>query len=229
MTLSAPFALLVLGYLVLFVAYWQLFAARRPKTALAPVPVVERPPADDMFRVPDGLLFHPGHAWARPEGRDVVAVGIDDFARQLVGPVAGVGLPAVGARLEQGVAAMTLKANSKMVDVLSPVTGRVIAVNPEALGAPHAINGDPYGSGWLLQVEAARLGIDSRQLLSGAAARHWMSSSWEELSAMLSPELGTILHDGGMPLDGFARGIDHEHWDQVACRFLRSERLDAPR
>jgi hypothetical protein len=49
-----------------------------------------------------------------------------------------------------------------------------------------------------------------------------MNASWEELSDMIAPQLGTIMHDGGTPIDGFARGIDAERWDAVARRFLRS-------
>jgi glycine cleavage system H lipoate-binding protein len=211
---------LVIGYLLLLIPLWRLFFEERTRTAAARV--AARGPADNMFQVPKHLMFHEGHTWARLDGRNRVAVGLDDFARQLVGPLEQVELPEVGARVEQGAPAMALAADDKKVNVLSPVTGRVTAVNPEALRAARTINDDPYGNGWLMEVEVPSVGTDSRRLVTGRAARQLMSNSWEELSGMITPELGMILHDGGTPVDGFARVIDGRHWDEVARRFLRS-------
>jgi len=212
--------LLVIGYLLLLIPLWRLFFAERAQTAAARA--AAHGPADNMFQVPKHLLFHEGHTWARLEGRNRVAVGIDDFARQLVGPLGQVELPEVGTRVEQGAPAMALAADSRKVPVLSPVSGRVTAVNATALGAARTITDDPYGAGWLMEVEVPNVGTDSRRLVTGRAARELMSNSWEELSGMLTPELGMILHDGGTPVDGFARVIDGQHWDDVARRFLRS-------
>lgn len=216
--------LLGVGFLLLFAGFWQYAMSG---TSVEPARIaagVRRrlPHIADMFRVPDNVMLHPGHAWARLEGPNLVSVGVDDFAQQLVGPIEAVRLPRPGARLIQGAPALGLRADSRLIEVLSPVSGRVVAVNAGALDGPHAVNTDPYGGGWLLKVHAPRLPIDSKQLVSGDRARQWVSSSWDELSRMLTPELGTIMHDGGMPVAGLARGIDDEHWDEIARRFLLS-------
>ena len=125
-------------------------------------------------------------------------------------------------RIEQGERVMALRADSKAVDVLAPVSGEILAINQRALMNPSSVNADPYGAGWLLKVRAPRLESASRQLLSGTAARCLMTSSWEELSALCGTQLGTVMHDGGIPVDGFARAVDEEHWDDVARRFLRT-------
>lgn len=220
--------LLGIGFLVLFAGFWR-YATGSP-TAAARVPAAVRPPARlpllDMFRVPEGVMLHPGHSWARPLGAHapgVVTVGLDDFARQLIGPLTAVGLPAVGSTVEQGTPAWHLKVDSKSVDMLSPITGRVLEINEAALGKPDVVNVDPYGRGWLMKVQSPRFLTDSKQLLAGRAARDLMASSWEDLSAMLSPAAGVVMHDGGTPVDGFARGLDEENWDAVARRFLLTE------
>jgi glycine cleavage system H lipoate-binding protein len=212
--------LLVIGYLLLLIPVWRLFFAERARTAAARA--AAHGPADNMFQVPRHLLFHEGHTWARLEGRNRVAVGIDDFARQLVGPLGEVELPEVGATVAQGAPAAALGVDGKKVNVLSPVSGRVTAVNHDAIRAAGTVNADPYGAGWLLEVETPDVGVDGRRLVTGRAARQLMASSWEQLSGMLTPELGVILHDGGTPVDGFARVIDGKHWDEVARRFFKS-------
>ena len=216
--------LLGVGFLLLFAGFWQYAMSG---TRVAPSRLVAEvrrrlPHLGDMFRVPDTVMLHPGHAWARVDGPDLVSIGVDDFAQQLVGPIEGLTLPRPGTRLIQGAPALGLRADSKLIEVLSPVSGRVVAVNAGALDGPHAVNADPYGNGWLLKVRAPRLAIDNKHLVSGDRARRWVSSSWDELSKMLTPELGTIMHDGGTPVAGFARGIDDEHWDDIARRFLLS-------
>jgi glycine cleavage system H lipoate-binding protein len=224
--------LLVLGYLALFIPLWRVFFARdaepRPahvgeRPATRPVArQVRRLPVEDMFRVPDGLWIHPGHTWAREADGRRVAVGLDEFARQLVGPVVGVRVPVLGADVTQGMPAATLEADSSYVNVLSPVTGHVTAVNRALLDRPDALNADPYGGGWLFEVETPYFEDDRRQLLSGQSAAHYTSAAWEDLSRLFTPELGTIMHDGGTPVDGFARAIDPRGWNEIARQFLRT-------
>lgn len=216
--------LLVIGYLALLIPFWRLFL--RGERAPAMARLAARLPRLDMFQIPDGVMFHLGHAWARADGPDLVTIGMDDFAQQLVGPLAGIVTPDVGSRVEQGAPVATLRADSKSVDLLSPISGHVAAVNDDAKGTPRAINDDPYGRGWLIKVRTPRWPLDSKQLLHGSLARRWMSSSWDELSTMLTPELGTIMHDGGTPIHGLARGIDEAHWDEIARRFLLTDAPD---
>lgn len=213
--------LIVIGYLVVFIPFWRLLFAGRVEPAVARARAVPKLPLLDMFRVPDGVMVHPGHAWAASAAPGVVTIGMDDFARQLVGPVNGITLPPVGARLVQGQPAWTLNADSKSVDMLSPVTGRVLAVNDQELRDPSASHDDPYGR-WLMKVWTPKLAQDAKQLLTDRSARQYLSASWDELSSMVRPELGTIMHDGGTPVNGFARGIEEAEWDVVARRFLRS-------
>jgi glycine cleavage system H lipoate-binding protein len=215
--------LLGIGFLLLFVGFWRYaMGGAKGAPAHAAVRAARRLPLADMFRVPDAVMLHPGHAWARAYGPNLVTVGLDDFAQQLVGPIDSVSLPSPGTRVLQGAPALGLRADSKLIEVLSPVSGRVVAVNAAARETGQPVNADPYGDGWLMKVEAPRLQIDGRQLLAGDRARQWMSSSWDELSTLLTPQLGTIMHDGGTPVAGFARGIDAERWDEVARRFLLS-------
>ncbi len=207
---------IAIAYLLLFIPYWRFVTAR-------PAPAAARQPARpvlgqvaDWFRLPLDLYYHPGHAWARPEG-DVVTIGIDDFGRKLVGPAA-LRLPPLGARLAQGEPALALEADSKAIDVLAPVDGTVIAVNERALGAA-----DPYGDGWLLKVRAPRLPANLRTLLSGSLARRWMEDVCDTLCGQLQPDLGRVYQDGGLPVDGIARALEPDNWDGVAKRFFLTD------
>ena len=217
--------LLGIAFLALFAGFWRYATggANVAETVRVAVKPPARLPLLDMFRIPEGIMVHPGHSWIRPVGAHapgVVAVGMDDFAQQLVGPLAAVDLPAVGAALEQGTPGWLLKVDSKTVPMISPITGRVLEINEAALSNPRSVNDDPYGRGWLLKVESPRLSANTKQLLAGRAAKDLMTSSWDDLSTMLSPKVGAVMHDGGAPVQGFARAMDEENWDAIARRFL---------
>jgi glycine cleavage system H lipoate-binding protein len=219
-TLKAIEYLVGLGSLAAFVWFWQ-YANGEAVPQLARVKSWSAEFAD-WFHVPDGFAFHRGHGWARPEPTGVLTLGIDDFAQQLVGRLAAVHLPQPGTVLSNDRSGWALEANGKRVNVLAPVSGTVLAVNEDVLRDPTLINGDPYGRGWLLKVQAPRGLAALRDLMAPPAARRWMQQVAQALSATMSPELGHVYQDGGVPVHGLARAIDEAHWDEVARRFLHT-------
>ena len=105
------------------------------------------------FSIPEGLYYHQGHSWIMPQGAELVKVGVDDFAQKLVGRSNRINLPKVGSRIEQGDVGWKLGIDAKTIDMLSPVTGDVVAVNKDIVKNPDLVNQDPYGKGWLMMVK----------------------------------------------------------------------------
>jgi glycine cleavage system H protein len=111
------------------------------------------------FEIPDDLRYLETHEWARVDG-DTARIGISDFAQDELGDVVFVELPAVGDEVghdEQFGVVESIKAVS---DLYSPLSGTVSAVNEELFDAPELVNEDPYGDGWMLELE----GIDGNDL-----------------------------------------------------------------
>ena len=104
-----------------------------------------------MTLVPEDLFYSEEHEWVRVED-DVAIVGITDFAQDQLGDIVYVDLPEVGATIEVGSVVGELESTKSVSDVYSPVSGEVIAVNPELEGSEELINSDPYGEGWLFKV-----------------------------------------------------------------------------
>jgi glycine cleavage system H lipoate-binding protein len=175
------------------------------------------------FRVPEGLFYHQGHGWLRPEPGSIGVVGLDDFARKLIGKVDAVELPAVGSRLAQGEKGWSLVVGSTPVSMLSPVDGEVVAVNQEVLRSPEILRQDPYGKGWLLKVKSPRITADTKNLLSGKLARAWMENALEKLHPIGPENVGPVLADGGFPVDGIARALGGDKWADLARSHLLTE------
>jgi glycine cleavage system H protein len=101
--------------------------------------------------VPEDLFYSEEHEWLRLDD-DVAIVGITDFAQDQLGDIVYVDLPEVGSTVEVGSVVGELESTKSVSDVYSPVSGEVIAVNPELEGSEELINTDPYGEGWLFKV-----------------------------------------------------------------------------
>jgi len=205
---------LAVSYLVLFVGFWRY--VQGGKKGAKRVVAVKPALSGSWFEVPSDVALHPGHTWARMEPDGMVSVGLDDFGQRLVGAVERVSLPLERARVEQGEEAVVLEAGGKEIGLLSPVEGEVVARNAGAL------EGEPYGAGWLFKVRPANWKRSRAQLFEGRSAREWMEEQARALSARLSPEAVPVLQDGGTPVAGMAREIDPENWDEVAREFLRT-------
>jgi glycine cleavage system H protein len=146
-------------------------------------------------------------------------VGINDFAQKLVGKVNAIRLPSIGSTVHQGDKGWTLEVDSIPIDMLSPVDGKVVAINEKIVNSPEDVNQSPYES-WLMKVESPRFSANKKQLLSGALAAKWMEEVRENLLSRMSPDLGLVYQDGGLLVDGMARSLDKDKWDEIARDFF---------
>ena len=119
--------------------------------------------------VPDDLRYSTNHEWARPDGARV-RVGITDYAQDALGDVVFVDLPAVGKQIDAGSLLGEVESTKSVSELYSPVTGTVVAVNTALADAPERLNEDPYGEGWICEIELSE-GASLDALLEPAAYR----------------------------------------------------------
>ena len=126
-----------------------------------------------MSETPPDLHYTADHEWVRRTGDDVVRVGITDFAQSALGDVVFVRLPDVGADLAAGESFGEVESTKSVSDLYAPVSAKVVAVNDDLDASPELVNTDPYGGGWLLdlQVEADALEKGFAELLDAEAYR----------------------------------------------------------
>ena len=211
--------LFVIGFLLAFLAFCRFFTTPEVKGLIEKV---EKKIADfvDWFHVPAGLYFHQGHTWAKLEDRNVVSVGMDDFAQKLTGKISSLELPAVGTGIKQGEKGWSISLDGRSFDMLSPIEGKVLEFNQEVLSTPESINRDPYGKGWLMKIQPTKLSKDLTNLLKGNLAIRWMEEVGEKLRLQSNPDLGLVLQDGGLPVDGMAKSLSQDNWDQIIKEFF---------
>jgi glycine cleavage system H lipoate-binding protein len=173
------------------------------------------------FLAPSDVNFHPGHAWARVEDGDIVTVGIDDFAAKLLGSVDSISLPKTGSKVRQGSLGWLFKADSRVIHMISPVEGEVVAINQAVADSPNAAFEDPYGNGWLFKVKSSNLTPSLKNMVPSAMISSWFENLRESLAnRQLDPALSPLYADGGEPIGGIAKTVDPEKWDDLAREFF---------
>lgn len=104
------------------------------------------------MQVPSHLRYSSDHEWVSVEGTRV-RVGITDYAQDALGDVVYVQVPTVGQVVAAGDSFGEVESTKSVSDVYAPVSGTVVAVNDALAGTPEALNQDPYGTGWLCEIE----------------------------------------------------------------------------
>ncbi len=115
------------------------------------------------MHVPADRRYSTDHEWALPEGNRV-RVGITDYAQDALGDVVYVDLPSVGAVVAAGEALGEVESTKSVSELYAPVGGTVTAVNDGLADAPERLNQDPYGDGWICELEVASGGALDRLL-----------------------------------------------------------------
>jgi glycine cleavage system H lipoate-binding protein len=204
------------------VAVDYFLQTRRPQAAKAVVVASAEPEEVSFpmnvvggFKLPAGLWYHSGHAWAAKETRNVVRIGLDDFAVRLLGKIDQLDLPARGHWLRQGEKGWMLTRSSHRFEMLSPIEGEVVDVNTEVLKDPSVVHKDPYGVGWLVAVNSPAADSNLKNLLRGRLAQLWMEESAATLHAHINPSAGVHLQDGGHAISDLLSVLPEERWEKV--------------
>jgi glycine cleavage system H protein len=107
-----------------------------------------------VSNIPDDLRYTAEHEWIRVDG-NVARIGITDFAQDSLGDVVFVQLPDVGLDVVAGASVSEIESTKSVSDVYAPVTGVVRTVNDALNDQPELVNQDPYGAGWMFEIEPA--------------------------------------------------------------------------
>lgn len=125
-----------------------------------------------MSSVPPHLKYTKEHEWIEEVSPGRYRVGITDYAQGALGDIVYLQMPKVGESISAGKVCGEVESTKSVSEIYAPISGTVTTVNTDLDSAPETINSDPYGKGWLMEMEA---------------------SSPNELSELLSPETYSAL------------------------------------
>jgi glycine cleavage system H lipoate-binding protein len=189
------------------------FTGRDIKPLYDEAPIIASPQLprivrDAGFDVPQGYTFHPGHTWVVDEGRQNARVGMDAFAANLLGPIDKLEVVGLNRWVRQGQKIISASCGNTTVDMVAPVEGVVIAVNPDVVRDPSVLKHDPYKEGWLCMVKSPDLKTNLKNLIAGHFVAPWMQNTVSAVNGIANA--GATAADGGLPIDGLLPKLSPE-------------------
>jgi glycine cleavage system H protein len=125
---------------------------------------------------PEDLKYTAEHEWVRAIEGHTVRVGITDYAQGALGDIVYVSLPSLGAAVTPGQPLGEVESTKSVSDVFAPVAGTVLARNDALEAQPELLNSDPYGEGWIVEIEVADIAV-LNSLLDADAYRELVDES----------------------------------------------------
>jgi len=172
------------------------------------------------FHVPADRSFHPGHSWLSEERKNVVRVGVDEFAAALLGKVEKIALPCRGQWIRQGQKVLSFFRDGSETQMVSPTEGEVLAVNPEVLHNPSLLRRDPYGAGWLFTLNVPDQESTGRNLVPKRLVEDWMREAVDRLYARQPQLAGAVAADGGIPAEDLGGLFPDTDWKELTAEFF---------
>jgi glycine cleavage system H protein len=108
-----------------------------------------------MSLIPDELKYTKEHEWVQESSPTVIRMGITDYAQGALGDIVYVQLPKVGDVVVADKVCGEVESTKSVSEIFSPVSGTVIAINESLESNPEVLNSDPYGAGWLAEIEVS--------------------------------------------------------------------------
>ncbi len=152
-----------------------------------------------IHNVPDGLLYSQDHQWVRVEQRGdriVARTGLTDYAQDVLGAVQFVALPEVGTSFGAAEPCGEAEASKAVTDLYAPVAGAIVSVNEAVIATPALMNQDPYGEGWLYELEIDATAADVLPLMGAAPYRQFTEPT----------EPTSVQPPGAAPIAGASHG-----------------------
>ena len=108
-----------------------------------------------MSLIPDALKYTKEHEWVQESSPTVIRMGITDYAQGALGDIVYVQLPKVGDAVVADKVCGEVESTKSVSEIFAPVSGTVVAINESLSDTPEVINSDPYGGGWLVEIQVA--------------------------------------------------------------------------
>ena len=117
-----------------------------------------------MSLVPENLRYTKEHEWVSKLSPTKFRVGITDYAQSALGDIVYIQLPKSGSEVKANSVCGEVESTKSVSEIFAPISGKVIAVNNNLDSNPETINSDPYGAGWIVEIEISATKLEETLL-----------------------------------------------------------------
>lgn len=175
------------------------------------------------FQIPGGVFISEGHCWVNIGEEGSVKVGIDDFAKKIIGRIDSIGLPNLGMVVKKGQSLFTVTQGQRTISFKSPVSGKVKEVNKFINSELDSLNISPYDINWVCEIDADELDSELPSLKIGKAAVAFYQTDIERLQALkkktITSKEAELVPDGVI-FAGEMEKLDDINWKRFSEEFF---------
>jgi glycine cleavage system H protein len=218
--------LVIIFFLLMLIPFWILLnrQVRLTKTLQKVLGIL----TSGVLKVPQGLLYSKNHTWAHLEKSGAAAIGLDDLLLHLTGEVIFTRLHKPGDIIQKGELLTEIDHRGNVLRVNSPISGKILQVNPIAMDSPGMISEDPYGKGWIYKVKPTQWIVETNDCYLAEEATTWSSRELDRFKDFLAntiPKYATepgkiILQEGGEIMDNPLSDLPPGVWKDFQQSFL---------
>lgn len=215
--------LIIITFLLLIIPFWIIINRKIGIKNHAHVNL-----SASMLRIPLGLFYSRNHTWAHLEKSGLARIGLDDFLQHILGEVKFLKLKDPGSFINKGELLAEINQEGKILQIYSPLSGKVMNTNTKLHDNPAVLNDDPYGTGWVYMIKPTEWIAETDSYFLAEAAIDWAKKEMERFKDFLavsmaihSPENSpAILQDGGELCDRPLSELPSEVWQDFQKSFL---------
>lgn len=192
------------------------------------VHITHLPASDDFYKsefaIPGGVFISKNHTWVSMNQEGIAKVGIDDFAKKLIGKVTSIELPNLGMNVKAGQPLFTIKQGNRSVTFTSPVTGKVSQVNTLLADNVDALDVTPYERNWVCALDAENLDNEIKEMHIGKSAVAFFQEDIEKFKALFmdllkSEKKGDEYLEEGLFV-GQLEKLSEVNWNKIIAEFF---------
>ena len=168
------------------------------------------------FNVPAGIFVSPNHTWVNIEMNGTARVGLDDFVRKIIKNIDEVELPKLNKNIQKGELLFSVRHDSHIINVSSPISGKVTLLNMEHVEHPEWIASKPFELSWMCCIDPSNLAEELPSLKIGVDSINWYKREIDKYN-----EIVRRVEKDSLPLDPSRQGIDKAEKQKSAETFFQ--------
>lgn len=218
--------LAIIAFLLLLIPFWLVL--NKPSMIREKIRRVIGVLSAKTLNIPQGIFHSKNHTWAYLGKSGIAKIGLDDLLLHITGEVKINNLKNPGETIRKGDLLAEIVQNGKSLSIFSPVSGKILSLNPLISESPDLMNEDPYGKGWIYSLKPSNWMAEISCCYLADDATSWFSKELEHYKDFLansaqkySPEPSLmVLQDGGELSENSLSGLPNEFWRDFQKEFL---------
>lgn len=174
----------------------------------------------DEFSIPGGLLISSGHCWVSLADDGTAKIGLDDFAKKLLGAVDSIDFPNIGMNVQAGQALFSVNQRHRRAHFNAPVSGTVVKVNEDLRANCKVLEESSYGKNWICVIEGSDLDEELPGLAIGKSAISFFQEDIDRFQTFAKKSNGHEITDPESLSIGAIEQLDDSRWEKTVTEFF---------